>query len=500
MGNDRVVIIGSGLGGLTAATILAQQGIETVVIEKRSTIGGYNSAHRDGGYRWDIGATMLQTPRVLRETFAAFGEELDRHLHLERLDPHYRTWFSDGEHLDFKVTVEETALEIARFSEADADGFRRYVADMERHKRTLKSLLIDRTVTPRALLHPGVANLVRTFNPARSVLDLADRYFQTPHVRTAMTFQTLYWGTSPSLCPAPYAMVPYFETAQGVWYVRGGINAISDAIASIYLRLGGVIRCDEPAERIALEHGRVRGVALASGETITATRVISNADALYTYRDLIAPDALPSWFRSRLRRISPSLAAQVSLIGLRSADALPDLPHHTFTMPVDLEDLTREMTGRGTGAAATSAYVCVPTKTDMTVAPTGRTALYALSLMPRGTTQAAKTASRAHAADDVLRELERRGVLASGIEVDYEHVFQPEDFATDFNQPHGMGFGIQPTLRQIGPLRFANRSRVVDGLYLAGASANPGGGIPLVLASGRAAARSVLRDRDRRRP
>lgn len=499
MGNDRVVIVGSGLGGLTAATILARRGVETVVIEKRSTVGGYNSAHRERGYRWDIGATMLQTPRVLREAFAEFGEELDRHLQLERLDPHYRTWFSDGEHLNFMGSVDATAQEIARFSEADAQGFRRYIADMEGHKRTLKSLLIDRAVTPQALMQPRALDLLRTFNPARSVQDLAGRYFQTPHIRTAMTFQTLYWGTSPSRCPAPYAMVPFFETAQGVWYVRGGINAISEAIASIYTGLGGVIRCGDPVDRVTVKHGRVHGVVLAGGETLAADRVISNADALYTYRDLIAPSALPAWFRARLRRVSPSLAAQVSLIGLRAPDALPNLPHHTFTMPVDLEDLTREMAGGGIDPAARSAYICVPTKTDTSVAPPGRTAIYALALAPRGTSEVTRRDSRRRAVDGVLGELERRGVLTGGITVDYEHVFQPEDFAADFNQPHGMGFGIQPTLRQIGPLRFGNRSSMVDGLYLAGASANPGGGIPLVVASGRAAARAVLHDRDRRR-
>lgn len=492
MGRDRVVIVGSGLGGLTAATILARSGVETVVVEQRASVGGFTSAHRDGDYRWDIGATMLQTPRVLRETFAAFGEELDRHLRLERLDPHYRTWFSDGEHLDFSGSVEATAAEIARFSSADADGFRRYVVDMERHKRTLKRLLIDRAATPTALLHPRVLDLLRTFNPARSVADLAGRYFRTPHVRTAMTFQTLYWGTAPSRCPAPYAMVPYFETAQGVWHVRGGINAISAAIAEIYVRLGGEIRCGERVERIAIRDRRVRGVTLAGGETLTADRVVSNADALYTYRELVDRRALPAWFRARLRRIRPSLAAEVTVLGLRAPDALPGLPHHTFTMPVHVEQLTREMAGRDDADGGRSAYICVPTKTDPTVAPDGATAVYALALRPRGAVHGGRPR---RTADDVLDELRHRGALADDIAVDAVHTFGPGDFATEFNQPDGMGFGIEPTLGQSGPMRFGNRSRVIDGLYLAGASANPGGGIPLVVASGRAAARAVLRDR-----
>lgn len=498
MTSGRVVIIGSGLAGLTVATVLAHRGVETVVVEKRPVSGGYNSPHAEAGYRFDIGATMLQTPKVLRETFAAFGEDLDRHLELTPLDPLYRTWFSDGEHLDLKPSVEQTADEIARFSAADARGFHRYVADMERHKRTLKQLFIEGAAGPRSMLGPGVPNLLRTFNPARSVQDLAERYFETPHVRTALTFQSLYWGTAPSRTPAPYGMVPYFETTQGVWHVRGGINAISQAMTAIYLSLGGTIRYGDPVEEIVVQAGRARGVRLAGGETLPAERVVSNADALYTYRQLVDPALLPSWFHARLRRMAPSSAAQVALIGLRSPDALPGLPHHTFMMPVEIDELARRAFSTQAVPPPSCAYICVPTKTDPSVAPPGRTAVYALALVPRGPRTESWEDARERAVERVLSELEQRGALDGGIEVDYQHVYQPPDFADGFNQPHGMGFGIQPTLRQAGPFRFGNRSRMIDGLYLAGASANPGGGIPLVLASGRAAARAVLEDmRDR---
>ena len=201
MSAERTVVIGSGLGGLAAACRLADRGVETVVFEKRDAIGGYNTAWLDGGYRFDVGATMLQTPQVLEEVFESFGERADEHLELIPLDPLYRVLFPDGRHIDLTPSVERTAEGIAAFSSEDARGFRRYMDEMGRFKRTLKAFFIDRDASPLSALSWGQLEMMRALNPLRSVAQLVSRYFRTDQVRTAFSFQVLYWGVPEQTTP-----------------------------------------------------------------------------------------------------------------------------------------------------------------------------------------------------------------------------------------------------------------------------------------------------------
>lgn len=487
-GADRpVVVIGAGVAGLTAACALAHRGVETVVLEKNAVAGGCNSQRSLGGYRFDIGATMLQTPEVIAEAFESFGESLDDHVDLIPLDPLYRLAFPDGRALDMSPSVERTAAAIAAFSPSDALGFERYMRDMDESKRALKRLMIDRDVRATDALR-----LFRAFNPLRSVASLAQRYFHTREVRTAFTFQVLYWGVPPSRCPAVFGMIPFFEISKGVWHVRGGLHSISAALTRILAKNGGSIRLGTPVERIEVSAGKAKAVCLQDGERIEATAVLSGADALYTYRDLIPDRSLSALARARLARVSPSASARVALLGLKGPTPLEGIPHHTFLMPSDIDGLCRRIFEQHLPPPDSYAYLCTPTKTDASMAPPGRTALYALALVPRRL-RGALEEHRDGVVERLLTELRRRGLTNDSTELDLVRVMLPSDFERDFNQPAG-AFGMRSTLRQIGPLRFGTRSRGVARLYLAGASANPGAGLPLVTASGRAAAEAVLED------
>jgi phytoene desaturase len=288
-------------------------------------------------------------------------------------------------------------------------------------------------------------------------------------------------------------MVPYFEITQGVWYPRGGLNSVSKAFARIFQEVGGQLILDNPVKEIVVSGDSVRGVRLETGEVIEANQVISNADVVYTYLKLLNERNIPSRYRWRVKHYELSCSAIVALFGFRK-DSF-DLTHHSFIIPKNPDRAYREIFTEKSVHPDLAAYLCCATRTDNTVAPEGCEGLYVLVPVPgRLNNGSSWEDKREWAVDFVSAELERRGLHDFKSKLLFQKVFLPCDYERTFNQPHGMGFGIQPILRQMGPLRPKARSPYVKGLYLAGASTNPGCGVPLVISSGRSAAQAVLAD------
>ena len=494
MNDSPVIIIGAGLAGLHAGCILAHQGVKTIIIEKNPQVGGYCSAFSDQGYTFDIGATMLQTPSVLTDALSALGREPSKYLDLLPLDPLYRVSFDDGTSLTLTPSIEQTAENVALFSQKERAGFLKYMSDMERLKRAFKQFFISREHhTISSYFSTSSLLLLSHLSPFNSVSQLMDKYFQDPRLKAAFSFQVLYFGIPPNRCPAIYGMVPYFEITQGVWYPRGGLNSVSKALARIYKEDGGQLLLETGVEKIIISGGRVRGVTLENGETIRSERVISNADAVYTYLKLVDAEAIPSSYRRRVGRYELSCSAIVVLLGFKK-DSF-NLPHHTFIIPKDPDRAYHEIFKLNSMHSDLAAYLCCATRTDETVAPPDCEGLYVLVPVPgRLRDGASWDEKKEWVVEFILSELERRGLHGLQSKLLFQKVLMPSDYERTYNQPQGMGFGIQPIARQMGPLRPRTRSPFVGGLYLAGASTNPGSGIPLVISSGRSAAQALLAD------
>jgi phytoene desaturase len=496
MSTRPVVIVGAGLAGLHAGCILAHRGVKTIIVEKNNGVGGYCSSFTDQGYSFDIGATMLQTPSVLTDALAELGREPSDYLDLRPLDPIYRVSFADGESVTFTRSGEEMADDIARFGDHERAGFLRYMRDMENLKRTFKQFFIARKHHSLwSYLSPSSLRLFSHLQPFNTVSKLVGKYFRDPRLRAAFSFQVLYFGIPPNRCPAVYGMVPYFEIKQGVWYPRGGLNSVSKALAKIFQEEGGQLLTGSPVREIITSGGRVRGVRLEGGEVIEADRVISNADAVYTYLKLLDEGAVPAAYRGKVRKYELSCSAIVAFLGFPK-DSF-GLLHHNFIIPENPDLAYHRIFREGAMPGDLAAYLCCATRTDETVGPPGSDGLYVLVPAPGRLRDGAPWEERREeAVEFVVSELERRGMPGLREKLTYTNVYLPSDYERIYNQPAGMGFGIQPTVRQMGPLRPKTRSPYVGGLYLAGASTNPGCGVPLVISSGRSAARALLADLD----
>src|SRR3954469_18404509 len=274
---SRAVVIGAGLGGLACALRLQAQGYTVTVLEQCATPGGRAAQLRDAGFTWDMGPSLITMPWVLEETFAAAGLDLHAEVDLVPLDPYYRIhWAGEDRHLDF-VARERMPDQLAPFSAHDARAFEPFMAAL---KPIYEQGILG--AGRRAFQTPG--ELVR-FLPSMLRLGAAlplhrfvARHFEHPRIREAFSFHSLFIGGDPFRVPAIYAALVFLQFLDGVWYARGGVHAVVEAMAR------GVqdLRCGPKprAIRIVTAGGRVPGVERAGGTRLPANVVVHNGDAL----------------------------------------------------------------------------------------------------------------------------------------------------------------------------------------------------------------------------
>jgi phytoene desaturase len=476
-------VIGSGLGGLGAALRLQGAGHDVVVLEQREAPGGRASQLRDGGFTWDTGPSLVTMPWVLEETFAAGGLDLHAEVALERLDPFYRIfWAGEDRHLDFVPEPERMKGEIARFSARDAAAFDGFLA-------ALRPIYEDGILGAGRRPFLRAADLAR-FTPRMLRLGAAlplhrmvARHFADPRIREAFSFHSLFIGGDPFRVPAIYGALVYLQFLDGVWYARGGVFALVEAMARAL-----DVRCGERVARIETAGGRVTGVVTAGGERIAADVVVHNGDVLRVH-ELLGR-------RPPLRRLRPTMSCLLLYLG--TDRRFERLEHHTLMVGRGYREFIADVTRRGRLARTFSTYLHAPSRTEPGMARDGGDSICVLLPVPnlRG---AVDWAAEGDAVRDALvADLETTfGLDGLDAATVVEHRMTPVDFAEGLGAADGNAFAVEPTLQQSAWLRPHNRDARVAGLYLVGGGTHPGAGIPGVLLGAEVTAGLVAADHPR---
>ncbi len=494
-------VIGSGLAGLASAATLAARGYRVILFERNPWLGGKAAVLAERGFRFDMGPTILTLPSVLGRIFAEAGRDLRRELDLVPLDPQWRCFYEDGSTLDLLADPGrmEAALNAFAPKSGAAEGYRRFLRVSER--------LHD--ISERFFFWRSVGSIADTFDAGTtfkaSVLGdlLALRFGRTmagtvrshvpePRVAQMLDHFTQYVGSAPDASPAVLCGIAHMQTQEGIWYPRGGIRAVPEALRRLALDLGVDIRTGTGVRRILTDDGAVSGVITDTGEHIPLAAVVSNSDAVRTHRELLEGSRAAQRFEKR-RNYEPACSGVVLYLGLDRA--YPHLLHHNFVFSHDPEEEFTTIYRRGEPAEDPTCYLCAPAATDPDVAPSGGEALYILVhtpyLRPHHDWKKMFPAYREAILDKLARtagleDLEDRIV--------YESALTPEDIHTRYHVLHGAIYGLASHGRMLGAFKPGNRSRDVKGLYLAGGAAHPGPGMPMVLMSGWIAADALDQD------
>ncbi len=485
-----IIIVGAGLGGLAAAIRLAAQGRRVIVLEKNERVGGKLNLVQAQGYSFDTGPSLLTMPWVIEELFSSVGRSMGDYLSLDQIEPTCRYLWPDGTTFNAWQRLPQLIQEIARISPADVPGFFRFLA----HTATIYDAVAD-----SFLLKPfdGLAELLTPklvwngprIDALRSVDSAVRSFFRSPYLRQLFNRYATYNGSSPYLSPATFNVIAYIELAEGGWYVRGGMYALAVALQRLAEELGVEIRTCAPVAEVEQAQGGVCGVRLASGERLQASQVIVNADPRYAYAALVPGQAATA---ARLARLEPSCSGFVLFLGVSRQYA--QLAHHNIFFSGDYPGEFAAIFRKGVPAADPTIYVAATSITDPQHAPPGHMNLFVLvnapTLGPRVCWEREAQGYR----NLVIAKLERMGLDGLGDAIAYEQIWTPDTIAERYNAAGGAIYGLASNNPFSAFMRPPLRARGVRGLYFVGGGTHPGGGIPLVLLSGRAVAERVTQD------
>ncbi|MBI5090458.1 MAG: phytoene desaturase [Actinobacteria bacterium] len=484
----RVIVVGAGLGGLSAACHLAGAGHEVTVLERSDRSGGLAGSLELGGYRFDTGPTVLTMPELFERCFRAVGVEMTELLRVRPLEPMYRACYADGSEIRVRHGREAMAAEIRDVCGAtEAAAFHRFVDWVTALYRCEMPNFIERNFdSPLDLARPIAPAVQLLRSGAFRRLDTAvGRFFDDDRLRRLFSFQSLYAGLAPHQALAVYAVIAYMDAINGVVHVDGGIHALATALTEAARRGGCDIRFGAEVEQIVLERsdgGPVRGVRLADGQVLRADVVVCNADVLSAHRAMLPGVEAPR--AARRAHYSPS--AVVWHVGARG-DLPPGTAHHNIHFGHEWRSAFRALLDEGRRMPDPSLLVSVPSIDDVAAAPAGGHVLYVLEPVPNLRAGIDWTVERSRARDSLTSALERFGYPT---DIEAEMLVTPDEWQTH-GLPHGTPFSVAHRFFQSGPFRPANIDRRMPGLVFVGASTVPGVGVPMVIVSGELAARRV---------
>ncbi|ACA18074.1 phytoene desaturase [Methylobacterium sp. 4-46] len=495
MTDERVVVIGAGIGGLVAALGLSAAGLNVTVVEKAAAPGGKMRAVAAGPRRVEAGPTVFTMRWVFEEIFSEAGADLAARVSLTPAGILARHAWSAGERLDLFADPARSEAAIADFAgPREAEGFRRFRARAAEIYRTLETPFI-REPRPNPLelalrVGPrGLGDLWR-IQPFATLWTALCAHFRDPRLRQLFGRYATYCGSSPFEAPATLMLVAHVEQ-EGVWTIAGGLSRLAAAVAELAAEKGAALRYGAEATGIVTAGGRVAGVALASGERLPATRVVANADVAALAAGLFGPEAARAV--DPVPREARSLSAVTFAVAGRP-DGFPLVRHNVF-FSRDYQSEFVDLTRRRRLPEDPTVYVCAQDRGDDGVPETGRgpdhapEALLALVNAPaRDEPFSPQEIARCHAT--MSRRLSACGLTLAP---EAETVTAPPDFATLFPGTGGALYGRASHGWTASFRRPGARTRL-PGLYLAGGSAHPGPGVPMAAQSGRLAARQVLRD------
>lgn len=495
MKNKRVAVIGGGLGALSGAIRLARLGFSVQLFEKNPKIGGKVNEVVLEGYRFDTGASLLTMPFVIDELFDFAGFKRSDYLDFVSIDPICRYFFSDGSVMDASADKAKMRVAIAQLSPNDVEAYQRFLKYAERIHALTSEIFMFTPIHEFGKLmkarHFQTLFSLHQIDPFRTVHQSVSRFFSDPRLIQLFDRYATYNGSDPFQAPATLNIIPYIEYGLGGYYVRGGIYRLVDALVTVAHEVGVQVHTSAKVEKICYDRKRVRGVQV-NGEKIESDYVLCGADAVVAYNELIDGHQKR---RERLNRLEPSLSGMVFLWGVSAKH--PKLAHHNIVFSSDYDAEFKKIFKHQQVPDDPTIYIAITSKPDAEHAPADGENWFVLLNMPYLAPGQVWETEKVRMRRVVLDKLKRLGFdIAACIEV--EEVYTPEDFAELYASNQGSIYGISSNSKMTAFKRIPNRSRLLDGLYFAGGSVHPGGGIPLVILSGKMAATLIAEDNQSR--
>ena len=471
-----IIIIGAGFGGLSAAALLAKQGYKVHVIDKIEQSGGKASLLEAEGFSFDMGPSWYLMPDVFEKFFAEFGKKPEDYLELERLDPSYRIFFGKNDHIDISPDVETNAQLFEKLEKDGAKIFKKYLAQSEyQYNVAMKDFVYKRYTKLTDFFDWRMMTEGMKLKVFKQFDKHVSSYFKSDKAKKILEYNIVFLGGTPYNTPALYSIMTHVDFNLGVWYPKGGMNAVARAIEKVALENGAKFTYNHTAEKIIVENGIAKGVMTDKGK-IEADIVLVNADLAHAETRLLEPKHQTYnkkyWEK---RTIAPS--ALILYLGVNRR--IEGLQHHNLFLDNDWMKHFDQIFNKPDWPADPSYYVCVPTKSEPETAPEGMENLFIL--VPVAADLKDNEQIREEFSKKIIRHL--CDLLGDDFENDivYKKVFAHNDFKQRYNAYKGTALGLSHTLMQSALFRPDCKSKKVKNLYYTGQYVHPGIGVPMTM-------------------
>lgn len=493
--NKDVLIVGAGLGGLSAAIHLRLAGYEVAIYEANERVGGRANVIEVEGFRFDTGPSLLNYPWVFENLFRAANRQMSDYLELLPVDPSVSFQWRDDTQLTLSSNLQFLIGEFERLEPGSSPRLLAFLRDAA----VKYNLSFDKLVTrneERYVRWLGTLSICEMLQTGvwHSLNRELKRFFKSRYIREALGSYGMYLGGSPFDLPGLFSILAYGEIAYGLWLPRGGIYALVSAIERLARELGVRVYTNSRVERIVVENGKVAAIQLAGGQQISAQTVISNVDVPTTKSELLALNGSNGEVKRRSAMMKMTPGVLTFYWGIRGK--VEGLRHHTIFLPQDYRRSFNQLLKEKRIPDDMPFYVSIPSATDARLAPAGDTTMFVLVPTPLLSEMKVAEGDWGKIVKDVkerlLARLHQSGVKLASSRIIFEQFFTPAEWQRRFGLYDGSAFGAAHTLLQVGPRRAPNYEKTIAGLYYVGASTTPGTGMPMVVLSGKMVAERIM--------
>ncbi|SER47159.1 phytoene desaturase family protein [Salipaludibacillus aurantiacus] len=485
----RAVVIGGGLAGLSAAIKLQSEGFQTTLFEKNDYSGGKLKEVVLGTHHFDFGPNTITMPHVFRNVLIEAGENPDDYFQFIKLTTHTKNEFPDGSHLFFSSDKEEMTEELNRLDSYSAAKYNDYLNEVKKLYQLAENHFLNRTFSSwKDYLSLPLAKAMSSSRPLESLDRFHRRYFKDERIIKAFNRYATYIGSSPFNAPATFALIGHLEMGDGVYFTKGGNHQIALGFEKAAQKLGVDICKGEEVVKCIAKDGKIKAVETAEGKVLEAEAFVLNGDLLTQYPRLVEEKERPSLPDGKFNQYEPSISAFVILAALSERYNVHH--HHVY-----FGDRTREefetIFQDGQYGIDPTIYICTSSKTDPSLSPVGDNMFILVNAPPLANKGSAPESSMLE--EKIYKLLSNRGLPIKDSLIQSETV-SPRDIAKRFYAYRGALYGIASNRKKDTFLRPYNRSQDLSNLFFAGGSTHPGGGSPMVVLSGRNAARLIIEE------
>lgn len=487
MSKKKVIIIGAGFGGLSAAALLAHNGFDVTVLEKNEQPGGRAGLIEENGFRFDRGPSWYMLHEIYVDFFNKFNKSFDEYYRIKRLDPSYRIYFDNDDFVEVQATFEKNKKIFDLMEENGFSKAEKYLKDSKvKYDLAFKNFIFREYKTIFDMLNPKVIWNILKLRALDSWENHLRRFVSSKRLQQLLSWHTVFLGGTPYNLPSIYSLMAHVDFNLGTYAIEGGIFSLSKAFERLATENGAKIIYSEGVEKIVVEDGVAKNV-ITKNNKYDADIIISNADYYFTEMKLLEPE-----YRSysenywKSRKLSPS--SFLIYLGLKKK--LPGLRHHNYYFGKDIDEHMRNLFIDVKWPENPAYYVNIPSKSDPSCAPEGMENVFILVPVASGLKDSVEVKERYF--EKIIGHFEKLTKTNIHENIIYKKIISISDQENLYNSYKGNSFGLAQTLFQTALFRPSHKSKKVRNLYFTGHASHPGIGMPMVVISSQIVAGEII--------